>query len=227
MRERPLSTGDAEPPSLLRVIGKGADRRGKSLDVIGRSEDTGLAINDQLANAADVGSHHGELGKHRLDDRERQTLVARWQDEQIRARKLGHRVIDPAHEFDPLPHAPFRCETLQSRSLHPVADQSSRDVRDLRQSVDQQVEALLLVKSSDSNALHPVSLLIHPSNCAAWAGVVDRGDRAGWEGDPPFKVTTGIAPHGYMRVKSSCQSSLDVPLHGVRRRDRQLFDSDD
>ena len=64
---------------------------GDGFSVPGGSEQSRVAVLHYLGHAADVGRHHRQPGGHRLDDRQRNTLVAAGQEEHVgRGQQTGH-----------------------------------------------------------------------------------------------------------------------------------------
>ena len=81
--ERPQASGLAEHTTQGGIARKLLQRPRQSGNVAERHEIAGLAIDDFLARAADVGGDDGQAGQHCLDDRTRHAFAMRGQGEDI------------------------------------------------------------------------------------------------------------------------------------------------
>jgi tetratricopeptide (TPR) repeat protein len=109
---RPLERRDVEPfprPGVSRlpepaaergVFEEALDRGSEARRVPGRDEEAGLAVDDRLGDAADVGCDDRKAGGHGLEDRHREALGGTGQDEEVGAGEDLRNVVPRAGELD-------------------------------------------------------------------------------------------------------------------------------
>src|SRR3954452_25545275 len=73
----------SEPPPELRIAEKPLDGLGKRLRICGWNQKSGLSVDDELRDAADVGRNDRQAGGHCLENRDRQPFRPARQHEEI------------------------------------------------------------------------------------------------------------------------------------------------
>src|SRR5262245_52082849 len=98
----PRAAGGPESPTQVAVLEKRPERCGERRFVACRNEEPGLAIDDELSQAADVGRYDWERGRHRLQDRDRQALRPAREHEHVRLGEERWNVIPLARQYHAL-----------------------------------------------------------------------------------------------------------------------------
>ena len=80
-----FASGVAHSPPELGILDEGVERGGEAFRVTRFDEKAGLALDDELGDAADMGSDHRQSGGHRLEHRDRQTFRGAREHEDVRA----------------------------------------------------------------------------------------------------------------------------------------------
>ena len=127
-RASPLPPRPAQPLAQVPILGEAEDLGGQRVGVAGGREEAGLALHDDLGDAADAGGHHGEAGGHPLDQGQGDPLAPARQQHGIgRPEQPGHvgAGAEPEHV---VPQAQAANQLVDRARLRPVPDDDQPDV---------------------------------------------------------------------------------------------------
>ena len=150
----------AELRPQLRVVGQLEQRGGQRGRVAGRDQQPGLAVGDDLGDAAGAARGDGQPERLRVEDRGPQPLGLRGEHEDVEHLQQGADVLAEPEEQEALPQPELAREGLDLLAQRAVADRHERDVGLLVQDEAggaQQGRVVLVVGERRDGADHQVA----------------------------------------------------------------------
>jgi len=136
-----------EPEGIRGVVEHPRERRREGCRIVGRNEQSRLAVADDLGDAVDGARHHGRPGCERLHAHERETFDTEGAGDDGGAAKQGDRgrAIRGAEEADALGDPPGALQLLEGRTGRAITGQEQVMFGALepRERLDEHVESFL------------------------------------------------------------------------------------
>ena len=182
------------------------------MGVADRDHEAGLPVAHRLGHAPGIRRHDGFAQSHRLERDEWEALARGRERDDVGGGKEWTRVVAPAHEMHPVAERELVGESLEGRPLGTIAGKDKRGVLELGQRAQEDVERLVLDKSSRRGDEWPVR---HPrggTDRPAGNAVVDRSDASRRESRERFDRPAGSLPYGYVRRKPPGDTPFELTL---------------
>ena len=168
----PLAAGVAEEAPSVGVANQAVERARELVRVPRANEDSRLAVDDELRDAAHVGGDDGQAGGHCLEDRDGKALGPAREDEHIGTGKQLRYVVPLALQPHAAVEAQLPHQLLQRRPIGTIAhDQRLEPVgRQDREGLQQRGRVLGRLQAADRDERRPPRL-VASTRCT---GDVDR-----------------------------------------------------